>query len=266
MKQPKHNVTTAKEANTMTTEQKKQADFNFTTSHQVSYADIMEPRAYVKNGQKKGDPKYSGTFIIDPTPKMQTIDGKDVDMSDLARLKRDCIALLNANNKSGKKLKIGRLTEEQEQAGTHIEVQVPWKDGTKEADKMKAKGKDGEAFRGKVLLKGTSKYQPALAAIENKAIIEFTTEEAKAGAKKFFYSGAYLVPSFGLHFYKGDEGKPDGVSLYLNAFLFAKHGPRLGGRSANASETFKSYGSISAEDPTGGAPVEGDDMDDEIPF
>jgi len=250
----------------MTTESKKQEDFNFTTSHRVSYADILEPRAFVKGGQKKGEPKYSGTFIIDPTPVMKTIDGKEVDMSDLAQLKRACTAMLNANNKSGKKLKIGRLTEEQEQAGTHVEVQVPWKDGTKEADKMKAKGKDGEAFRGMVLVKGTSKYQPALAAIENKKIIEFTTPESVAGAKKFFYSGAYLVPSFGLHAYKGDEGKPDGVSLYLNAVLFAKHGPRLGGRSANATDTFKGYiGSISDEDPTAGA-ASGESLDDEDTF
>lgn len=250
-----------------TNEKQKQEDFNFTTSARVSHADIMESRAFVKNGQKKGDPKYAGTFIVDPTPKIVKQGDKEVDMSDLAQLKRACIAMLNANNKTGKKLKIGRLTEEQETAGTHVEVQVPWKDGTKEADKMKAKGKDGEAFRGMILVKGTSKYQPALAAIENKKIVTFDTEESKPGAKKYFYSGAYLVPSFGLHFYKGDEGKPDGVSLYLNAVLFAKHGARLGGRNANASETFKSYiGSISDEDPSGGAPAEGDYLDDEIPF
>lgn len=254
----------------MTTEKAKAEDFNFTSSNIVSYADIMEPRAYVKNGQKKGDPKYSGTFVIDPTiTKLVKQGDKDVDMSDLAQLKRAVTAMLNANNKTGKKLKIGRLTEEQEQAGTHVEVQVPWKDGTKEADKMKAKGKDGEAFRGKILVKGTSKYQPALAAIVNKQIVEFTTEESKATAKQYFYSGAYLVPSFGLHYYKGDEGKPDGVSLYLNAVLFAKHGARLGGRNSNPSETFKSYiGSISDEDPTGGETTtfDRDEMDDEIPF
>lgn len=240
-----------------TPEAKKIEDFNFTTAHRVSYADIMEARAFEKNGQKKGDPKYSGTFLIEPTPKMETVDGKEIDNSDLARLKREVIKLLNAHNSTGKKLKIGRLTEEQEQANSHIEVQVPWKDGAKEADRLKSKGKDGEVFRGQTLLKASSKYQPALAAIENKKIIEFTTPESIAGAKKFFYSGAYLVPSLGLHWYKGDEGKPDGVSLYLNGVLFAKHGPRLGGRTQNAAEAFKGYiGSISAEDPTGGAAEE----------
>lgn len=252
----------------MTTAQKQKAeDFNFQTAYPCAYADIMAPRAYEKNGQKKGEPKYSGTFIIDPTPKIQHLDGKDVDMSDLGRLKRDVITMLNAHNKTGKKLKIGRLTEEQEQAGTHVEVQVPWKDGSKEADRMKAKGKDGEVFRGKMLLKATSKFPPALAAVENGKIVELPAVDnvQPPAAAKFFYSGAHLVPSFGLHWYKGDEGKPDGVSLYFNAALFAKHGNRLGGRTANAAETFKGYiGSISQEDTTGGASV--DELDDEIPF
>ena len=195
---------------------------------------------------------------------MKRVGDQDVDMSDIARLKREVVAMLQANNKSGKKIKVGRLSEEQEAAGTHVEVQVPWKDGTKFADAEKAKGKDAEYARGKVLLKASSKYQPALAAIVDKKIVEFTTEESKAEAKKYFYSGAYLVPSVGLHFYKGDEGKPDGVSLYFNGVLFAKHGPRLGGRGGNATETFKGYiGSISDEDPTGGSSVEDDD---EIPF
>lgn len=253
-----------------TPEAKKVEDFNFTTAHRVSYADIMIPSTYVKGKPKIMGPgpnaRYTATFVIDPTPQMATVDSKEIDMSDLGRLKREVIKMLNAHNSTGKKLKIGRLTEEQEQASSHVEVQVPWKDGSKEADKIKAKGKDGEVFRGQTLLKASSKYQPALAAIENKQIVEFTTEEAIAAAKKFFYSGAYMVPSVGLHWYKGDEGKPDGVSLYLNGVLFAKHGPRLGGRTQNAAETFKGYiGQISQEDPTGGYAAE-NELDDEILF
>jgi len=250
-------------------EKAKPEDFNFSTAHPVAYADIMAPRAFEKNGQKKGEPKYSGTFVIDPTPKLQSIDGKDVDMSDLGRLKRDVIKMLNAHNTTGKKLKIGRLTEEQETAGTHVEVQVPWKDGTKEADKMKAKGKDGETFRGKTLLKATSKFPPVLSAVEAGKIVDYPAENnvQPPAAAKFFYSGVHIVPSFGLHWYKGDEGKPDGVSLYFNAALFAKHGTRLGGRTANSAETFKGYiGSISQEDPTAGAGFSADELDDEIPF
>ena len=230
----------------------KQPDFNFTTSHRVSYADILEPRSFQKKGQAKGDPRYSGTFLIEPNDP------------DFLKLKNEVTALLQANNKTGKKLKIGRLTEEQEKANTHVEIQVPWKSGDKEADRMKAAGKDGEVFRGLILLKASSKYQPALAALDNGKLLEFATPESIAAAKKYFYSGAYLVPSVGLHYYKGDAGKPDGVSRYLNAVMFAKHGPRLGGRSVNAAETFKGYiGSIKDEDPTGGA---NEELNDEEGF
>lgn len=254
----------------MTNETKKQEDFNFTTAHRVSYADIITPTTFVKGKPKIVGPgpnaKYSGTFVIDPTPKMVQQDGKEIDMSDLGRLKREVIKLLNAHNTSGKKLKIGRLTEEQEAANSHIEVQVPWRDGTKDADKAKSKGKDnGEVFRDQTLLKATSKYQPSLSVIENKQIVELETPEAIAASEKFFYSGAYVVPSLGLHWYKGDEGKPDGVSLYLNGLMFFKHGPRLGGSRKSAAEMFKSFvGTISAEDPTGG--VTNDELDEEIPF
>ncbi len=235
------------------TEKNKAEDFNFQTAHIASYADIMEPRAFQKNGQKKGEPKYGATFVIAP------------DNEDLKKLKAAVTAMLQAKA-PGKKFVLRRLTQEELDAGNVVEVQVPWKDGTKFADAEKAKGKDAEYARGHVLLKATSKYQPALAAIVDKALVEFTTDEAKiAAGKKYFYSGAFMVPSVGLHWYKGDEGKPDGVSLYLNGVMFAKNGSRLGGRQANAAETFKGYiGSISDEDPTAGAA--GDNLDDEIPF
>lgn len=234
-------------------DKERQPDFNFASKHRVSYADIMEPRAFQKKGQAKGEPRYSGTFLIDPAD------------TDLAKLKAEVTALLQANNKSGKKLKIGRLTEEQEAANSHVEIQVPWKDGTKFANAQKADGKDGEYARGLILLKASSKYQPQLDAFDQGKLLHFDPAVNPAdavAAKKYFYSGAYLVPSFGLHYYKGDKDKPDGVSLYLNAVLFAGHGPRLDGRAANAAETFKGYiGSIKDVDPSGG--VSHDELNDD---
>lgn len=238
-------------------DKEKQPDFNFTTAHLMAYENINEPSTYVKGKKPIRGPgpnaRYDATFVFEP------------DDAELAALKKEIVALLQANNTTGKKLKIGRLTEEQEAANSHVEVNVPWKDGTKTADKKKAEGKDAEIFRGKILLKAASKYQPALAALDAGKLLEFSTPEAIAIAKKYFYPGAHLVPSVGLHYYKGDEGKPDGVSLYLNAVMFVKHGPRIGGRSVNAAETFKGYiGSVKDVDPTGG--VTHDELDDEIPF
>ncbi len=235
-----------------TVEKEKPADFTFTVAVATPYEAIINPRAYKKKGQEKGDPKYSATFLLEPTSV------------DLKTLQGEVVKMLQAHNSSGKKLKIGALTEEQEEAGTHVSVKVPWQDGTKFADKQKKEGKDAEWARGKVLVKATSKYQPALAAIVGGKVIEFQTPEAVATAKKYFYSGAFLVPSVGLHYYNGDEGKPDGVSLYFNAALFVKDGPRLVSSQKSASETFKGYiGAISQEDPTGGA---ADELDDEITF
>lgn len=238
----------------MTTEKQKAQDFNFQTAHIGSYADIMEARAFAKKGQKVGEPKFACTFVI------------PADNSDLKKLKAEVTAMLSAKA-PGKKFVTRRMTQEELDAGNVAEVQVPWKDGTKFADAEKAKGKDAEYARGHVLVKTSSKYQPALSALDGGKLIEFATPESIAQAKKFFYSGAFMVPSVGLHWYKGDgEGenkKPDGVSLFLNAVMFAKHGPRLGGRQANASEMFKAYiGSISQEDPTAGD----ENLDDEIPF
>lgn len=241
----------------MTTEKKQQEDFNFNTAHTVSYANIMEPKAFVKKGQKKGDPKYSALFIIDP------------ENADLKRLQAAVLAELKTKH-PGKTLRARRLSQEEMNAGTFVEVSVPWRSGDKEAERLKAKnnGDDskGAIYRGKVLVKASSKYQPALSAIEGGKVIDFETDEAKAKAAKFFYSGAVLVPSFRFNPFDGDEDKPGGMSLYLNAVLFAKHGTRIGGRSANAAETFKGYvGTISQEDPTGGG-FNRDDLDDEIPF
>lgn len=234
-------------------------DFNFNTAHVVSYANIMEPKAFEKKGQKKGEPKYSALFIIDP------------ENSDLKRLKDAITAALKERN-PGKTIRARRLTEEEMNAGTFVEVSVPWKSGDKEADKMKAKNNGDDAkgaiYRGKVLVKASSKYQPALSAIEGGKIVDFVTDEAKKVAAKYFYSGALLVPGFGFNPYDGDAdgSKPGGMSLYLNAVLFAKHGTRIGGRVHNAAEAFKGYiGTISQEDPTGGAST-GDELDDEIPF
>lgn len=229
-------------------EEKKQEDFNFTVPVRTAYANIIESKAFKKNGKEKGDPKYSCVFMVEP------------DNADFLRLKKDVTAMLQAKNVSGKKLKIGRLTAEEEEAGTHIEVQVPWKNGTTVADKSQGKN---EVFRGKFLIKASSKYQPALSAVENKKLLEFTTPETILQAKKYFYSGAWVLPGVGLHWYKGDEGKPDGVSLYFNAVLFTKHDQRIGGRTANAAEAFKGYlGSIKDEDPTGGAGASSSDEDE----
>lgn len=239
----------------MTTETKeKSTDFNCTHAHPCSYADILSARKFKKNGVEVGDEKFGGQFLFDPTP--QIVDG--VDMSDIARLKREITKMLQAKA-PGKKLVPRRLTQDELDAGNVVEVQVPWSDGTKFADSEKAKGKDAEYARGKVIVKTRSKFQPAMAVAENKTVYDVKTVEQFATAGKYFYSGAILLPTFGLHWYPGKKAEdPMGVGLYLNTVVFIAHGTKLGGAGQrSAAETFKGYiGAISEEDPTGGAEVD----------
>lgn len=234
----------------MTTPEKTKAQsFSFTTSVRGAYADIIKPRAFQENGKPKGEPRFGCTFLVAP------------DSPDLARLKAEVTKVFQAAM-PGLKLVPRRLTQEEVDAGNVAEVQVPWHDGTRYADKLKAKGKDGEIFRGCILVKSSSKFRPALALIENKGVLDLNTEEVIAAKAGLFYSGAWYVPSFGINYYKGKkEGEPNGVNLFLDGILYVKGDTRLGGRQADAKTTFAGYiGSIKDENPLGG------EMDDEIPF
>lgn len=238
----------------MSDEQKKTVtDFNFTVPARCSYADIIQPRAFIKNGKPKGDPKYSVTMIL------------PLDHPDLKRLQA-AVGAMARENKPDKKFVIRPLTQEELAAGDVVQLAVPWKSGDVEAERMKAAGKNGEMFRGMTLVKGSSDeaHAPILEVIEKGALVPYHDPSVRAAAAKFFYSGCHILPGFGLHWYKGDTGKPDGVALYFNVAVACPHlkGERLGGRAANTAEAFKGYlGTLTAEDPTGG-----EQLDDEIAF
>lgn len=229
----------------MATEKKERHELQCNASYRGSYMDLLEARAFKKNGVAQGEPRFGGTFLM---PK---------DAVDLKKLQAEVVAVLKAKLGADKKLIVNRLlTQEELDSGKAVVVQVPWKDGDKEADRMKAAGKDGEANRGHVLVVSKSKYQPNLAAFveKGKPPVDFLTEEAVAANAKYFYSGAFYVPCFGIHFYPGDAKNPAGVSLFLNAVLFHKHGEKLGSARKSSAETFKGFmGTISDEDTTAGA-------------
>jgi hypothetical protein len=252
--------------NEMTTETKEQKpQFAFTDAYRGTYINIIEAKAFKKKGQDKGDPKFGGSFIIEP--KYVEKDGKQVidPASDFGRLQIEVVRMLKAKH-PGKKLVIGRrMTQEELDSGNAVEVKVPWAKGetlyAKQEDASK-KAEMAKTYAGKFVLKGSSKYRPAIDALEpgTGKLLAFTNSDEsviKTQAAKFFYSGAWFLPTFSLNYYDGDEGKPGGVSLYLNALLFCKHGERLGGRQHNPAEAYKGYiGKISQEDPTAGAEVE----------
>lgn len=226
--------------------------YTFREPVRAGFCNIIAARKFEpKPGRPAGDPRFDATFILKP------------DSPDLLALK-DLVVTMAKSLYPGKKLVTRRLTQEEVDDAGVVEITVPWSNGTRAADKAKENGKDMEFARDQFLLKASSKYAPALSAVENGKIVEYADPETRPTLTKLFYSGAFLVPYVQLHSYKsmGDDGKPGGVGLWLSAVCFVKHGPRLaGGNRANVAEVFASYaGKVSGADPTAG------DMDDEIPF
>ena len=224
----------------MTTKQEA-ITYTFKEPIRAAFSNVITPRAFKENGKEKGDPRYDATFILEPNS------------ADLTALKDLCITMAKGMY-PGKRLVASRLTQEQVDDGGFVEVAMPWFDGTKQADKAKAAGKEQEFFRGKMCVKAASKFAPALSGIENGKIVAYTNPETRPTLDKLFYAGSYVVPHVQLHSYPARDNKPGGVSLWLNAVCFIKHGDRLtGGKGVNAAEVFSQYaGAVSAEDPTGG--------------
>jgi hypothetical protein len=228
--------------------------YTFQNPVRSGFANIIKPRKFnPKPGKEAGDPRYDVSLILAP------------DSPDLAALK----TLVTAEAKKfnpGKRLVTKRLTEEQERDGGFVEIKVPWKDGTKEADFAKENGKDQEFFRGMVVVKASSKFAPQLSYVENGKIVQLENPDLRPTLEKLFYAGAYIAPHVSLHGYKargrvGESGyEPGGVGLWLDGVHFVKHGTRIGGQRVNAAEVFKAYaGQVSGEDPTGGDALGGDD-------
>lgn len=212
-------------------------NFSVTAPVQVSFAHLVSTTRFKNKDVEVGNPFYDASFLF---PK---------DSPDLATLKSLVIAEANKIF-SGKQLRARRLTQEEADDGGFVEVNVPWKDGDKEADKAKANGKDQEIYRGMVVVKARTTKPPALSGVENGKIVEYNDPAMRASLTRLFYSGAYLAPRFTLHSYPARDNKPGGVGLWPDAVCFVKHGPKIGGQSANAAEVFKSFaGTVTTEDP-----------------
>lgn len=218
----------------MTEANKTDGIYNLTLPVVMVFPNLVEAKAFMKNGKAQGDPKYGATLVV------------PADHPDLKPMK-ELVTKLAKNRWPDKPFS---------------ELAFPFLSGDKAAEKRKAKGKDdGEYQRGKVLLTARSKYEPRLSYIENGKIVDLETDTAKQMAKNKFYMGVEVLAQINFVPYDpiGENAK-GGVTAYLNMVLSTGKGKRLSG-GASASEVFKGYaGSVSAEDPTGG------DSDDQIPM
>ncbi len=225
----------------MSDTEKKASVYNLTTPVVMSYPQLLEAKPFMRKGKPVGDPKFNATFQF------------LLDSADLKAMKALC-ARVAKEKWPGRDLKT---------------LAFPFQNGDNIADTAKAttdkKGnpkpsKDREFYRGHVVLKASSKYEPRLSGVENGIAVDYEGASLKAAAGKF-YPGVQVLAQFNFVPYEGIDEKPDGVTAYLNMVFTTNKGVRM--RSGqSAAEVFKGYvGSVSAEDPTGGA-----QEDDEIPF
>lgn len=139
-------------------------------------------------------------------------------------------------------------------------VSFPIKDGTKIADKGKAKGKNREACRGLVMFKASSsaEYPPALCFVTAGGVVD--VEERSQAASKF-YPGVEVGMEVTLKAYPGNDSNiPNSVVAYLSTVCSLGRGEKLGGSAASRYTAFaKNVGTISDDNPMDGA-------DDEVPM
>lgn len=205
--------------------------YTLTEPTTLTFPNLLEAKAVQVKGKASGEPKYSSNFEFDP------------ESEDLKALKAKAVAVARAKW-PGRDLK---------------ELSFPFTSGDKLAEKAKAKSKDREFSRGKIVVTARSKYQPRLSVVEGGKIVDLEGDAIKARGR-VFYSGVSALAQFNLVAYDGVGNNPDGVTAYLNMAVSLNKGAKLAG-GASAAEVFKGYiGTASDEDPTGA------DLDDEIPF
>lgn len=208
--------------------------FNFSDAQTLTFENLFKARAFAgKNGKETGEPKFDANFEMDPNHP------------DIGPLK----ALM------------AQVAREKWPGRNLGELAFPLTDGSKLADKQKAKGKDREFSRGKVVLVARSQYEPRLSVVENGGIVDYEGDR-RPQAKPFFYQGVQVLAQINLQAYDGVGNNPDGVTAYLNMVCSLKRGDRIGNVGRPAAEVFKGYsGKMTAEDPT-----QGKSLADEIPF
>lgn len=213
----------------------------------MAFPSVIAARAFKRAGKEKGEPKFGGTFILDPTG--EDLKGMKTLTVNLSKAKWPGLNL-------GEALKTG-------------EFKWPFKSGNAEIERRKVKlQKAGKDYTGdldfvkdKIVLKASSKYQPGLAIINAGKIVDLDGAAIAANANKFYF-GVHVLAQFNFVPYDavGEDGK-DGVTAYLQKVLSLNKGEKLSSGGQSAAETFKGYvGQTTTEDPTAG------NLDDDIPF
>lgn len=230
------------------TEKTEASLYALTSPAMLIFENLFTARAVGPKGKAVGTPKYDVSLGLTPDhPDLKSIQAL---MLGVARAKwpgRDIV------NEARDKDANGNPKQPM--------FKFPLASGDKLADKAKAKGKDGEAQRGKLVIASRSKFEPILSAVVNGSIVEFISPQLRPTAKQYFYRGVEVLVELNFVAYDGVDTNPDGVTAYLNKVCSLNTGDKLGGAGSNSAEVFKGYvGLHSNENPLAGV------SDEEIPF
>lgn len=221
---------------------KTQNRFQSTYPARISYPHLFEAVYMDLPGGRKSDKKtFSCIFLIEP------------DGADFAAMLRIVLRI------SGEKLGGQKYTVEQLARATGAQLwgalerqrqalDFPFKDGTAIAEAAKARGKDAEISRGKIVFKTSSgaEYAPNLGGLVNGDLIDFKTADQKAMFKGMFDAGKMAYYEVNFRDYRVGNNKP-GVNAYLSLVFATGEGEAIVGRGS-PSETFR--GVIGRVNPT----------------
>ncbi len=184
----------------------------------ILYPNLFEARAFIKDGKPQGEPKFGVVMLFPP-------DG-------IEDLKAAAKAVAHAKW-PGRDLK---------------ELSFPFKSGDAQAAKREAAGKDGSFYKGVVVVKASSKFQPGVADENKKEILD----------PKRVYSGAYGYAELNFVAGNGVAGGKDYVTAYVNHLMVSRNGDRIATRTAE--DVFSGIASTHTTVDVGAS------LDDEIPF
>lgn len=224
---------------------------------------VIEAKAFKdkKTGKEKGEPKFGGSFLFaaeDP---------------ELAEIQKHLVAVAKAEWPKPYRLdrKKMQLRATKTAGGKTVwdddvlPVDLPLKDGDKAADARrdarvkagKSEDEKGIIQRGKIVLKGSSKFAPRLGVLANGRIAELETEEARKANKSKFYFGAEALATFNFKPMEVDGERF--IVCYLQSVLVTGKGKKIAGGQSLADTFSKYVGQASAEDPLGGEEEVSDD-------
>jgi hypothetical protein len=216
-----------------------------TPPFRMSYPNLIKPRPY----NNKGEPRYSLDMIFDPDmmEKFWLADDTVEKGFRQVQVKDVLVEIFKEKWPSGK------MKETLHKDGW------PLKSGDKLADRQEAKGKNGDAYKGKTIIsaKASKDYPPTLKYKNGGKTVnlDMSTDADKKKAEALFAGGNYARAEVNA---KAIDTPDCYLVFYVNNVIFFKEGEKLG--RGSALDRFDGIeGGESDYDPTR-------DLDDEVPF